>query len=420
VDYRGRSWATGFNGFGLDFYGRVARKISANRQTAAKAFNQPTFMIATSTDSTQIFPVPEHPLLSVCIPTYNRAHCLEITLPALVIECENHATEVEIVVSDNASTDETLELADRYASCRFLRWHRQPRNIGGPANIAACAMELAQGDYCWIVGDDDLVLPGAVGRILAALQDNMDCNVFFVNFAQADFTDIAQLAVQRDPSFIPSADKLECPEPASRRYDSPVTFLQTGRGRIDYFSAILGLVVRVKYWQEHGLSPVELAKHDPFLSFEISFPHLAILFGKVNNAPVYCVATPCSLLGMGAREWAHEWSRIIADQYPRIIELYSSSGAAVNYTEIMRARLLELLLQELPRHVRGGVPWSRIATPLFRWVRESSLRSGPVRKVLAQKLFQTLGACCPALAARAYGRLPENLKRRWRQIKKLR
>lgn len=49
----------------------------------------------------------EKPLLSICIPTYNRAEYLAKSLDTLVCLPEFNSSEVEVVISDNASTDNT-------------------------------------------------------------------------------------------------------------------------------------------------------------------------------------------------------------------------------------------------------------------------------------------------------------------------
>ena len=54
------------------------------------------------------------PLLSICIPTYNRAEYLGRSIASLVSQREFHGEDVELVISDNASTDNTEEVVARY------------------------------------------------------------------------------------------------------------------------------------------------------------------------------------------------------------------------------------------------------------------------------------------------------------------
>ncbi|RRF89578.1 MAG: glycosyltransferase, partial [Coriobacteriaceae bacterium] len=70
------------------------------------------------------------PLISICIPTFNRAHCLPITLDTLIHQPEFEQGLVEIVISDNASSDNTEEVG-RYYSDNFsmIRYFKNDMNI---------------------------------------------------------------------------------------------------------------------------------------------------------------------------------------------------------------------------------------------------------------------------------------------------
>jgi len=77
---------------------------------------------------------------------------------------------VETVVSDNASADGSAEVvasrARRHSG--LLTYHRSERDLGFAANLRA-AVEHARGDFCWVLGSDDAIAPGGLGRVLSAL-----------------------------------------------------------------------------------------------------------------------------------------------------------------------------------------------------------------------------------------------------------
>jgi glycosyltransferase involved in cell wall biosynthesis len=108
--------------------------------------------------------------LSLCIPTYNRALYLRELLPNLIAEvgtANQSAMRVELLISNNASTDET----DSYLgtlSCRGLRVYRNAENIGADRNFLAC-IERASGEYVWLFGDDEVIVPGGIARIMKLL-----------------------------------------------------------------------------------------------------------------------------------------------------------------------------------------------------------------------------------------------------------
>ena len=117
-------------------------------------------------------PVPQ-PLLTIAIPTFNRAAQLEGLLLALEAQVAG-VPGVEVLVSDNGSPDRTPEVIAS-AVARFrragatLRAFRQPSNIGSDANFAFC-FKHAAGHFFWMCGDDDLIVPNAVAEVLQLLQ----------------------------------------------------------------------------------------------------------------------------------------------------------------------------------------------------------------------------------------------------------
>jgi len=112
-------------------------------------------------------------LLSLCFPTYNRASLLDEALRAALSQITPPlAGQVEVVVLDNASPDETpqvvAEVQAQYPGVR-VRSVRRPENIGPDANFCTASAEAA-GEFVYLLSDDDVLLPGAVARLLGVLQ----------------------------------------------------------------------------------------------------------------------------------------------------------------------------------------------------------------------------------------------------------
>ncbi len=111
-------------------------------------------------------------LLSICIPTYNRARFIEEALESLISQYEKSWDgKVEICVSDNASTDETGNkvLSSRSTSPLPIAYSKNERNQGFDRNLLK-AVSLARGRYCWLLGDDDIIEPGGISQILGILE----------------------------------------------------------------------------------------------------------------------------------------------------------------------------------------------------------------------------------------------------------
>ncbi len=112
---------------------------------------------------------PNRPLLTIAIPTYNRSACLAQLLEALAPQLTGES-RVELIISDNASPDETSDVVASFREKGFaLTYSKNESNIGADANFIRC-YELAQGEYVWIFGDDDIIVPGGLGEVLHRLE----------------------------------------------------------------------------------------------------------------------------------------------------------------------------------------------------------------------------------------------------------
>ena len=129
------------------------------------------------------------PLLTIAIPTYNRASYLDMNLQALSRQMDDlRPGELEVLVSNNASPDNTREVVSRYKNARLpLRYMENDTNIGPDNNFIQC-FQQARGRYVLIMGDDDLLMPGALRRLLNFLKDTAYGVVYLGSFGyEQDF-----------------------------------------------------------------------------------------------------------------------------------------------------------------------------------------------------------------------------------------
>ncbi len=113
------------------------------------------------------------PRLTIAIPSYNRAEKLDRQLGWAIESIAGNWDECELIISDNASPDSTPQVCAKWCtqSDGHLRVIRQPTNLGLVGNALFCIAN-ATGDFVWVVGDDDIVLPGTFAWVLACLRDN--------------------------------------------------------------------------------------------------------------------------------------------------------------------------------------------------------------------------------------------------------
>ncbi len=104
------------------------------------------------------------------IPSFNRAAELSRLLACLDRELAG-VDDVVVMVSDNASDDRTQEfLRGAEATRPWLVSHRQAENIGALRNMAWLVENAPDGEYLWLFGDDDVIVPGALAEVRALLR----------------------------------------------------------------------------------------------------------------------------------------------------------------------------------------------------------------------------------------------------------
>jgi abequosyltransferase len=127
-------------------------------------------------------------LLTIAIPTFNRAALLDKQLEWLSKTIRGLEDDCEILISDNCSTDNTQEIIKKWQNhfsnivfiCNF-----NTRNIGVMRNIAFC-LNAAQTKYAWVIGDDDSIKNEALLYIIENLKAHPELALLVLNYSRFD------------------------------------------------------------------------------------------------------------------------------------------------------------------------------------------------------------------------------------------
>ena len=119
----------------------------------------------------------------------------------------NISQKIQVIVSDNASTDHTQIVLQNFKAKNFiLSYHSQEINVGFDGNIRFL-YELVETDYVWFFSDDDIILPGASKLIVDTLK-NTAPEVMLFSFTQPkdsltrNFNYLDEYVVVKDPKEI--------------------------------------------------------------------------------------------------------------------------------------------------------------------------------------------------------------------------
>ena len=129
----------------------------------------------------------ERPLLSICLPVYNGAEYLPNVLAALLPQADKFRGEVEIIVADDASTDNSEWICRREADAGRLKYIKNLPNLGMGPNIARCITTHATGRFVWIWSQHCLLRPEVLRTLIERIRQSPGIDVFYTNFRCARY-----------------------------------------------------------------------------------------------------------------------------------------------------------------------------------------------------------------------------------------
>lgn len=124
----------------------------------------------------------DHSLVTIGIPTYNRAD--KYLKEAIESAINQTYPNLEIIVSDNCSSDDTGRIVASFNNSR-VRYHRHDYNIGGNANFNFC-LKQARGAFFLLLHDDDLIDTDFIETCISALGDQNETGIIRTGTREID------------------------------------------------------------------------------------------------------------------------------------------------------------------------------------------------------------------------------------------
>ncbi len=257
--------------------------------------------------------------ISFCIATLNRGKLIGATLDSIIAQATD---EVEIVVVDGASTDNTGEVI-RLCQKRFpgLRYFRQNANMGVDHDFSQ-AVSLAHGEYCWLFSDDDLLKADAIRTVLDAMEGGR-YELLIAN-TEVRNADLSKLLEQKRLHV--TADRIY---PSSQREHLLVDIA-------NYLTFIGCVIIKRQLWNSREKEAY----------FGSCFVHIGVIFQDRLPGDAIILAKPLVSVRYGNAMWVAKYFEIWMFKWPSLIWSFK------DFTDSTK---LEVCAKE---------PWRKISTLL--------------------------------------------------------
>lgn len=240
--------------------------------------------------------------LSICIPTINRPEYIGETLDSIIRQWSD---DIEILIVDASTTQDTEIIVRRYQRRPYnIRYFRSIKKQEAPSNSGFdmdCdrAVELAQGQYCWLMTDDDLIKPGAIKRVLGETVNQHELIIVNAEVMNMDFTKLispARMIMSQDRVF------------------TPVEWEQLVACTARYLTFVGGVVIKRQLW----------LNRNKMQYYGTGFVHVGVIYQDVIHGSVLVLAAPLVTIRYGNALWSSRAFKILMLDWPKLIWSFTS------------------------------------------------------------------------------------------------
>lgn len=147
----------------------------------------------------------KQPLVSICIPVYNKEKYIEETIQSVLSQTYENW---ELIFCDNASTDGTVNIIKRYLTDKRIKIYQNVENYGLAYNYQK-VFSFATGKYQKMLFADDIIFPTCLEEQVAVLEDPENVDVILSAVGRSIINQNSKLVMKMKSSFKPGITKGE-------------------------------------------------------------------------------------------------------------------------------------------------------------------------------------------------------------------
>ena len=269
-------------------------------------------------------------ILSICIPTYNRINQLDNCLNSILISKKNVDNfNFEICISDNNSDENTEEIIRKYDRELKIKFNRNKKNLGFAIN-AIKTVSMAQGEFSWMIGNDDLILPETLLKLKNLLKNNLDKDYFFINSYYLNSIYLDQFPAPFDTKNLKYENMKKI---STLKTDKQVSFWEVIDPKVSW-EFLIGIYLnlfRTKKWLKSIdiIDPEKIKDTRVFSNFDNTCLHPIIIANAFKNSKAYIYVDPLSINLMGERKWGSMYEFVEIIRIPELLDYYRTQGLSL-------------------------------------------------------------------------------------------
>lgn len=272
-------------------------------------------------------------LLSICIATYNRAEYISFTLDSIISQLTK---DVEVVIVDGASTDNTKQVVERYLTLSDQIKYIRLLEKGGVDLDYCKSVEFASGEMCWLFTDDDLLKPNAIKKVLNAVKNKHSLVIVNAEVLTANFTKKISASLLSTKE-----DKLYSENDIDLLFNYVISFV----------SFIGCIVINRELW----------LKRDKLKYLGTEFIHVGIIFQNYLPSTVKVIGEPYIQVRYGNSQWSSRAFNIGMTKWTNLLSSFEIISPSIREKFIFKSFskwLITMLLYRAKGHYSFNEYWN--------------------------------------------------------------
>lgn len=266
--------------------------------------------------------------LSICIPTYNRTKYLENCLNSILIASKKSNLKIEVCISDNFSEENTNSVITKFKKKIKIIFNQNEKNIGY-GNNSLKSVSMAKGEFVWMLGNDDLILPNAFDTLKDLIDKKSDVDFFYINSFHLKSEILDKFDFPFDTNKF-NFEKLKKFSNYNKSGKLKFFELVNPFKSFEFMLSTYLCIFRRKFWLENTyvIDKENIIDTRLYSNFDNTAPHIKIWSAAFKNKTAYFLNKPLTANVHGPRneDWADLYAFVEAVRIPEVLDCYRKNG----------------------------------------------------------------------------------------------